>query len=362
MSALRTAAAGGEPGEAPRRSPLLGEIDQVLRNVKLTLVVLAVIVSLFILAPGCVPSAQRGLNPLPPAVFFAVVFAGGLAVGFYQEERRRFSEGLIAPAESASVARPRRFLVPFAILVFSVLLSLFAAGDRPFINLSSLIQQGNPRVIPRASPPPGDAFAAFTQFAKNLNGVKGGPSSQFTAALNVVLLALLCGLIALFLVSPLFSRRFRDALKAWRPGLAVRRLIRRLGGWAGRLAAAVGAFFSRLFARAEPSRIGTARGGDAAGGKGARGAAGVRGERETNRVIRLFRRLMRWAADRNLAYRRGQTAFEYVASIAVRFPAEQERLRLVLETFERALFSGRSVGREELRRYGESIREVTRLR
>ncbi len=69
---------------------------------------------------------------------------------------------------------------------------------------------------------------------------------------------------------------------------------------------------------------------------------------------------MRWAADRRIRYRFGQTAAEFVAAVERRFPGERERLRLILETFERALFSPRPVTRDEERRYAECVRAVTR--
>jgi hypothetical protein len=361
---IRAEALRGENREALRRSAFVGQLGGALRNLKLTLFLTAIALAILVVVAGWLAQAAFGRalsggNLPAAAVFLAVEFVASLAVSLYGEEQRRFSEGLFAPRGG----RARRFLVALPILVFSVALALLAAGDRPVIDLSPLRLE-----LPKAAqvPPPqkpaqDETMKGYEKLAENLKKLGVEPSPEFKAALQFILYALLAALVGLFIVFPFFSRRFREALKAWRPWRSLKKLARRAFGWACRLAAACAAFLERLFGRARSAgEERTQRGADGPGALSA-AAGGIRAERETNRIVRLFRRLQRWAAGKKIYYIYGQTAAEYVAVIAGRFPAGRERLADVLAVFERALFSAHLVGRDDLRAYAENIRAVTRL-
>jgi hypothetical protein len=188
-----------------------------------------------------------------------------------------------------------------------------------------------------------------------------GEKSAFAIFMDYVIYVFLGLLLLLFLVFPLFSRSVRKLLRLKRLRDFIKRTIIQCRDWIVLAVAVIKDFFRRRSAGRTDGEKGTVKRAD--DWRKSTGEMPVlRWAREEHRIVRQFRRLQRWAAGKRIHYRRGQTATEYVEEIAGRYPVQRERLIFILETFEQALFSNHFLTREEMRRYFENIRAVTRKR
>jgi len=85
-------------------------------------------------------------------------------------------------------------------------------------------------------------------------------------------------------------------------------------------------------------------------------------QREINRVVRLFIKLLHWGKKRGIPYYSSQTACEYIAQLVVRYPLEQEALAMVVIIFEEAVFSSHILSKKTITRYKETIMQIMKMR
>ena len=354
-SFIRRDAAGGGHTEAVQRNPLIADLAGVLRRIRTHLLTLLMAYVGLLALLGWMTGSFDATGLAAGGVFLLVFFFGMFFLKILGDEQRRFCEGLFVPVDD----RRRRLAAVVPILVFTAIIALMLASNRPLVDLSGLkflLPSTTRMKPPDPGPTPEQSWLAWVEKLREIAPRAPGDWVRFVeTGLYVLLGAAVIG----FILLPLFSRAFRKALREKRLGRLLKQLWGRLGRWLVRLARALG----RLFGRAVGEESGVPRG--APGSRkmaGSRRTAPVHREREAHRLVRQFRRLQRWSAARKMPYRRGQTAAEYINAIGGRYPGERERLGVILEVFERGLFSGRVLGRDDLHRYGESIHTVIRLR
>ena len=89
---------------------------------------------------------------------------------------------------------------------------------------------------------------------------------------------------------------------------------------------------------------------------------GLRKRLETNRVIRLFLKLLRWGRKQGVRYYYSQTAVEYIGVLTGKYPALKDSLCYAVLIFEEAVFSRHLIGNKVIGKYKQAIKTIVKTR
>jgi len=193
------------------------------------------------------------------------------------------------------------------------------------------------------------------------------PVTSFTQALAGFLqgVLLILGLIAIsfvavFLLSPFFSKSFWRFLAQRRPLKALIDFLKKLALLLGEACKILIQLVVLLFT--SKSSVGRAnvlrslwRPEKRLSGKR---KALLTKTRHQAKVVRLFYRLIKWARLRGLSYSVGQTATAFICHLASYYPQKRVELDLILSIFTEALFAGRPLASFKLKQYQEALKRV----
>ncbi|MBN2440936.1 MAG: DUF4129 domain-containing protein [Spirochaetales bacterium] len=89
---------------------------------------------------------------------------------------------------------------------------------------------------------------------------------------------------------------------------------------------------------------------------------GFRKRLETNKVIRLFLKLLKWGRMRGIRYYYSLTAVEYIGELAAEYPALKDLLYYAVSIFEEAVFSRHLIDAQVIRKYKQAIKTIVKTR
>lgn len=285
-------------------------------------------------------------------------------IGTIADEYRYLGDGSRLPRRY----RRRRLVQATGLLFVAAVVAFAIARNRSLVPYTYLqaffawLSDLFPQVDVQTPPPQmNEPYEVFQRIREGLAlGEETADPPAFLQSLLVILQGMLragiVGSLILFIAAPLFSRNFRRDVRE----MGVRRAILE---WLRSVRRAAILFFREMAQRIRrvsvPGRLQN-------GEKRERASQGVdatqspRKTRELAMFSRRFTRLLRWAEKRGAGRRRGEAPSEFTERLAQRYPHLAPALLSIGNLYEKNLYSGNLLSRDDAQHLNASFHTVLR--